>query len=329
MSFRPGGFSGGTLNTSNWVSAASRDVYESHRQGAWHSNGYGFETRLSAVVFDHPTLGKISTDPAAATPGQARVVITGSATFELKVKPPGGPSEFFSGEDLVGSEFVFEVKYSGGPIYVSKLRILDHVSDPKGGALFEFHKVDPVTGDVVAPICEMSSNGDRLAAVFSDFSINTTTGAVSVTDKVIHIACTGASPGKSPLFGYGPKQGLDAFRLANRVIRADYCADGHPYTYPGNSLEIRDNFLPGSEGTTLADVYADLGDLELEAMWDENGILCMETPRVSTLEGLDIVCPVKTVAGQPSHNWKPPACDTFVDPNPTAMRFFSLTEPES
>jgi len=330
VSFRPGGFGHGTLNTSNWVSAASRDVYESHRKGEWHTNGYGFETRLAAVSFDHPTLGLISTDPAGNTPGQARVVITNSSTFELKVNPPGaGANEFYSGDDLVGTEFVFEVKYSGGPVYVSQLRILDHVSDPDGGSLYEFHKVDPQTGELIAPICEMSSTGDRLAAVFTDFSINVTNGAVSASDKIIHIACTGASPGKTPLFGYTPQVGTEVFRLVNRVIRADYCADGHPYTYPGNTLEILDNFSPGSEGTTLADVYANLGGMQLEAMWDENGVLCMETPRVSTLERLDVSCPVKTVAGQSEHNWKPPACDSFVDPDPTALRFFSLADPES
>ncbi len=329
LAFRPGGFSGGTLNTSNWVSAAARDVYESNRDGQWHTNSYGFETRLAEISFAHTTFGTIVTDPAEATPpGQARVKITNANSLTLKVIPPTGPSENFSGSDLVGLELKFEVKYQGGPIFVSQVRFEHQVSDPSGGSLYEIHKVNPSNGQLLAPLCESSSSGDRLAAVFGGISIDADSGAVTEANKIVHIACTASAPGKSPMFGYFPHGQPETFRLANRVIRADYCADGHPYTYPGNTLEIRDNFSPGQEGTTLADVYASLGDMELEAMWNENGILCMDTPRVSSLEQLDVVCPVKAIAGTVEHNWKPPACDTFVDPDPTAIRFFSLSQPE-
>ncbi|MGB1016843.1 MAG: ADYC domain-containing protein [Nannocystaceae bacterium] len=326
LSFRPGGFSSGTFNTSNWVSPAARDIYEANRDGSWHTNSYGFETRLASISFEHPTHGTIVTDPGHGTPpGHPRVELTDADDLEARVKIPNEPLEFFQGADLVGLELLFEVKYQGGPIYPSKLRITDHVGQH---TLYTIHKIDPSNGNLIAPICEMSSDGDRFAAVFGGISIDASTGAVTEVDDVFHIACTASAPGKSPTFGYTPHGDLEVFRLVNRVIRADYCADGHPYTYPGNTLEIRDNFSPGSVGTTLADIYDNLGGRNLEAVWDESGILCLETPRVSTLSSVDVVCPVKTVNGQPEHNWQPPPCETFIDPNPSALRFFSLSEGE-
>ncbi len=327
--FRPGGWGSGTLNTSNWVSAASRDMYESNRNGMWHTNSFGFETRLAEISFDHPTEGVVSSDPAdGATPGVPRVKITNSNSLEVKFIPASGPSETFDGADLVGLELAFEVKYQGSSIYVSKVRFLAHES-VSGGSLYEIHKINPIDDTLIAPICETSTNNDRFAAVFGNISINAQNGTVSETSNVLHIACTSAAPGKAPMFGYFPQGSTESFRLANRVLRADYCADGYPYTYPGNSLEIRDNFTPGNEGTTLADVYGSLGDMELEAMWDVHGILCMDTPRVSTLDRIDVACPVKVNGLDVDYNWRPPPCDTFVDPDPTAMRFFSLTDPDA
>ena len=117
------------------------------------------------------------------------------------------------------------------------------------------------------------------------------------------------------------------FRTANRVIRADYCGDGQPFTFPGNSLLIKDNFSAGQEGTTLADVYTNIGSLKLEAMWDQHGILCIDTPRVDTLVPADIVCPMKYLTATWEYNWQPPPCDGFVDPYPGTTKFFSLFDP--
>ena len=61
-------------------------------------------------------------------------------------------------------------------------------------------------------------------------------------------------------------------------------------------------------------------------MWDENGVICVGTPRVDSLERSDIICPVKrTGASSTSYNWQPPSCDGFVDAAPQARRIFSLT----
>ncbi len=324
------GVGGMTFNTSNWVSPGARDIYEYARDGGWYTNSFGFETRLARVIFDDPDFGLISSDPGGSKqPGKARVEISSAGDLELTVFPPtSGAPKTYSGEALVGMELKFKVKYNGGAANTTQIRLLATAADPFGAALYEFHKVDPGTAELLAPVCETSTLGDRFARFYGDVRVNALTGAVDEPEGINHIACTAGAPGKSSIYGYLPHGEPEAFRLANRVIRADYCADGYPYTYPGNTLVIRDNFSEGQEGQTLADVYASLGDNELEAMWGIDGILCIDTPRVDSLERLDVICPVKSVDGQLQHNWRPPSCDTFVDPAPQELRFFSLTSSE-
>ncbi len=332
ISFRPGsGVGGMTFNTSNWVSPGARDIYEYRRDGDWYTNSFGFETRLARVIFDDPEFGLISSDPSGSkVAGQARVEISAAGELELTVFPPvSGPPKTYSGGELIGMELKFRVKYNGGSAYTSKVRVLGTDTDPFGGALYEFHKVDPSTDELLAPVCETSTLGDRFARFYGDVRVNAFTGAVDEPEGIVHIACTAGAPGKSSTYGYLPHGAPETFRLANRVIRADYCADGYPYTYPGNSLIMRDNFSEGQEGQTLADVYASLDGDQLEGMWGVEGILCIDTPRVDSLERIDVICPVKSIAGQIEYNWRPPACDTFVDPEPGALRFFSLTASES
>ncbi len=329
QTLRPGTIGDFTFNTSNWVSAASRDIYEFDRSGVWRSNGYGFENKLDEITFEHPELGVITTNPGAPVQqGAPRVELTTTGMFEIMVFRPGEPPESFCGAELVGLELGFQTRYNGGPQYATKVRVINFKTDPAGGQMFDIHKVNLQNNELLAPICETSSKGDRFARVYDHLSINVNTGAATDTPDVFHLACTASAPGKSALYGYLPDQ-RDEFLLANRVIRADYCADGHPYTFPGNALVIRDNFSPGQEGATLADVYdyAAAEGLALEAMWDERGIICVDTPRVESLTRLDVLCPIKRQHGEEIHNWRPPSCEGFVDMSSPGMRFFSLTAP--
>ncbi|MCA9637572.1 MAG: hypothetical protein KC420_16205 [Myxococcales bacterium] len=324
------GVGGITFNTSNWVSAGARDIYEFDRTGAWRTNAYGFEVKLKNVTFVDPQLGKITTNPASnPSPFTTRVEITSAENLEVTVFPPlGAPTRSFAGADIVGLELLFNVKYAGSTTYQTKLRVTDHNLDVAGGDLFELTKLNPANDGLIGPICEVSTLGDRFARVYGNISVDAITGAVVEPPDIFHMACTAGAPGKSSTFGYLPHGAPETFRLANRVIRADYCADGYPYTFPGNSLVMRDNFSPGQEGQSLAQVtaYAQAHELVLEAMWDENGVLCVDTPRVDTLDASDVICPVKrNLDGTNAYNWQPPACAGFVDPNPQSLRFYSLT----
>lgn len=330
VALRPGtGLGGTTFNTSNWVSASARDVYEFDRTGAARTNTFGFETRLKRVIFQDPQLGQVATDPASAVnPAIPRVEVAAGTNLAVTVTPPNQSAKTYEGAQLVGLQLLFSVKYAGSASYDVKLKIASHRYDAVGGNLYGFAKINPGNSVAIGDLCETSTIGDRDARVYGNVSVDAFTGAVVEPQNIFHIACTAGAPGKSSTYGYVPAGGPDTFRLVNRVIRADYCADGYPYTYPGNSLVIRDNFSPGQQGQTLAQVqsYATANALVLEAVWDENGVLCVGTPRVDTLERSDIICPVKKQgASSTYYNWQPPSCDGFVDATPQAHRLFSLT----
>lgn len=324
-----GGQGGITFNTDNWVSASARDVYEFDRTGAWRTNTFGFEAKLKRVIFQDPQLGSISTDPSSApNPAVARVEITSASNLALTVFPPNQSAKSYQGAQIVGLQLLFSVKYAGSTAYDVKLRVADHRLDAKGGHLYAFSKIHPGNGAVIGDLCETSTAGDRDARVYGNVSVDAFTGAVVEPANIFHIACTAGAPGKSSTYGYLPTGSAATFRLVNRVIRADYCADGYPYTYPGNSLLIRDNFSPGQQGQTLAqaEAYAAANAAVVEAMWDENGVLCVGTPRVDTLDRTDIICPVKRLGVSSSaYNWQPPSCAGFVDPSPQSTRIYSLT----
>ncbi|MCX4242570.1 ADYC domain-containing protein [Paraliomyxa miuraensis] len=327
------GWGGLTMNTSNWVSAPSRDVYEFHRLGETTTNGFGLDVRLLSIAYPHPTWGFIESDPSqGALPGVPQVKIKKQNELALKItnnQPwPFSTTQIITGADLVGTELILQVD-SPPSGYATKLRITGHAEDPQGGSLFMLERFDPGTHALLGAVCEPASDGTRLAAIYGDLSIDVDDGTVTTPDHIFHIACVAGAPGKAPSLGYHPKDSIANFRLANRIIRADYCAGGYPYTYPGNPLQILDNVSPGQAGTTLADVYAhaDLNGLAVEAVWDDHGILCIDVPRVDELDPSDVFCPIKTLPNGPMYSWKPPPCDTFDDPAPGERRFFSLTAP--
>lgn len=324
-----GGSSGITFNTSNWVSASARDVYEFDRTGAWRTNAFGFEAKLKRVIFQDPQLGQISTDPASApNPAVPRVEVAPASNLSLTVFPPGQSAKSYAGAQLVGLQLLFSVRYAGSNSYDVKLRVDGYHLDPKGGHLFDFSKLNPNNNALIGHLCETSTIGDRDARVYGNISVDAITGAVVEPANIFHIACTASAPGKSSTYGYLPTGAAATFRLVNRVMRADYCADGYPYTYPGQSLILRDNFSAGQQGQTLAQAqaYASNNAAVLEAMWDENGVLCVDTPRVDSVERSDIICPVKRLGPNNSaYNWQPPSCTGYVDPAPQAPRIYSLT----
>lgn len=335
-SFRQrGGIGTGTVltyNTNQWVSASARDVYEYSPDGTWHTNSFGYQTRVETLRIDDPEhYGLVETDVANPAPGQP-VATFGLSADELEVvvtgPQPEDPQVTYRGTDLIGVQFWLEVISAPSvPPHPVVLEIVGYAEDPVSGALYEIHKVDPVTGAMIAPICEEDANLERYARIYDGLRVDAGIGQIEyLSDGALHhIACTASAPGKASLYGYDPEHvTLEAFVLANRVIRADYCADGHPYTYPGNSLQMYDNFT--SEQPMPFQEVKDLPGSTLEAVWGPDGVICVDTPRTDNLGRDEIVCPAKRLAnGQVVHNWQPPPCDGYVDPGPNKIRFYSKT----
>ena len=54
-----------------------------------------------------------------------------------------------------------------------------------------------------------------------------------------------------------------------RVVRADYCGDGDSWTTVGNALQLKDQWGYSTFNNPGA----------TEALWGENGAVCLGTPR--------------------------------------------------
>lgn len=327
-----GSGSGLTLNTNQWVSSSARDVYEWNLSGAWHSNSFGFSSKLTKISLPTTPYGAITTLIGPPPPLKHLQVVPGD-DFAVDVfgSNPGSPVHRLEGTALIGLKLHFTVRGYDDIEHEVVLKFIDHLADPMAGDFYAIDKVDPVSGVKLAPLCEEDAGGYRLARIYDELSVDGVSGEIGYPDAGIHhVACSSSAPAKAALFGYPPDPDrLDTLRftLANRVVRADYCADGNPYTYPGNLVGIEDNFSAGQEDMTIADVYASLGPgEEVEAVWDVNGVLCMDTPRASNLSREDVLCPIKRLGnGSAAYNWRPPSCVGWVDPelDGGGMRFFS------
>lgn len=96
----------------------------------------------------------------------------------------------------------------------------------------------------------------------------------------ITLACAGSAAAKMSLLGYGPHAEFTdasappsvARRQATlKMITADYCGGGHSYTEDGTQL-----WWENQSGT----VVPDGGVGALEAIWTQNGAVCLDVPRV-------------------------------------------------
>ena len=103
-----------------------------------------------------------------------------------------------------------------------------------------------------------------------------TTGAkIGDTDDDSTWACLGAALGDCATWGYVPGGTYSGTSLAayhqacTRTKRADYCGTGVPHTQNGTSIDIYDNLGVQAPGTAWP----------IEAMYNENGAVCLNNPR--------------------------------------------------
>ncbi|MCH9682029.1 MAG: hypothetical protein K0V04_11385 [Deltaproteobacteria bacterium] len=320
-----------TLNTNRWVSPSARDVYEFKRDGSWHTNSFGYETRLDSITVVDTLYGDVTTElNEPPVDGEAHLEIVPGDDFMVRVEGPNPDDavEDLDAEDLVDMELAFTVRAPDGIDHDVVLVVASFVTDPSAGDFYEFNKIDPVNDVVIGPLCQVDEMNHRSARIYDGLQVDGETGVMAYTGAALHhIACTASAPGKAVQFGYCPADvHIDAFVMANRAIRADYCADGHPYTFPGNLLDIDDNLQTPT--MTVADAYDNLESGQtIEAVWNENGVLCVSKPRAASIMREDIVCPFKEMAdGTYAYNWTPPTCDGYIDDNPNGdIRLYTRT----
>jgi hypothetical protein len=144
---------------------------------------------------------------------------------------------------------------------------------------------------------------DFYAVLFEDDRIDAE--AIAVTGETpgwFNIGCAGHALAKQHLLGhtvaaaklFGVLPPPIPQRTANlKMITADYCGNGHPFTVPGQPLRWRDENL-------WYDTLPTLGGM-IEARWTDAGAACLNTPRVDYVwtllgyqtypDGVDAVLP--------------------------------------
>ena len=192
------------------------------------------------------------------------------------------------GRDLVGR--VLSFSKNGVPL---KVRIAAFYPDPsdKTGSVFlhDFRIVD--TGE---PLCEPAPDGQRTGFPLA--------GRTTADNRLVpggpgdfELICAGGALGKCVRFGYHPwetksdgRSMRDYYDACARMVRADYCGNGHGWTRTGMPIDIWDDL-----GIQTSDTRND-ASFSFEAGWTPAGAVCVAHTRVPgniTLERLRTICP--------------------------------------
>jgi hypothetical protein len=149
---------------------------------------------------------------------------------------------------------------------------------------------DPANG-AWEPLCRPGPDGLTLA--FPLAGIWTPDGQHLPSDAHFNMTCTGGAIGKCVRFGYRPwekREGgasmWDYHQACTRMVRADYCGDGRPWTRDGMLIDLYDK---------VGIQKPEEGDRSpFEAGWGPGGALCVHHPRVPenvSLDQLEERCP--------------------------------------
>jgi hypothetical protein len=109
------------------------------------------------------------------------------------------------------------------------------------------------------------------------------------------LICAAGALGKCVRLGYHPWATLPDgrplrpyFDACGRMVRADYCGDGHGWTRDGMAIDLFDDL-----GIQLAETGQD-ASFSFEAGWTAEGAVCVSHTRVAeniTLDRLKTICP--------------------------------------
>lgn len=158
-----------------------------------------------------------------------------------------------------------------------RLRIDAEVEPVGAYAAYAVSRLDDASGRWV-PHCERDLDGRDVALALPGRWRDAGAGPFVEDPHDFTLACTGGSNGKCARMGYAPgartadgESLTPYFEACVRMLRADYCGDGHPHTEPGVPVELRDR--AGRHG------HAHALRMGFEAVWGRHGAICVRRPR--------------------------------------------------
>jgi hypothetical protein len=233
-----------------------------------------------------PLLGLIAALAGDVTARAAEPTVVGIEASGTAFRATLSDGSVKQGMEWAGAVLVFKVKDA-----VMRIRIASIVPDPtdKTGTvlLHDFRIAD--TGE---PLCSPAPDGTRLG-----FPLAGRTAKdgrfVEATPGTFELICTAGGQGKCVRFGYHPwktapddRPMRDYYNACVRMLRADYCGDGHGWTRDGTLVDVWDD-----HGIQVRDNDA---GLSFEAGWASDGAVCVAHSRIPeniSVEKLKSYCP--------------------------------------
>jgi hypothetical protein len=195
-----------------------------------------------------------------------------------------------SGADLIGTTFEVTVtEAEGQAVYQLKLGAM-YVDPQSPSSDVYLYDVQYKRADAPSwgSLCT-DSDGNPIPAIPLRNHWNLTNGARVDDDDAVTFACTNGALAKCVRWGYRPWASAtrcfgnfcpqvplaDYHQACTRMVRADYCGNGHSYTVDGTAIDVFDNLSPHiqSRGTSW----------RIEAKWTPNGATCLGKTRAKAL----------------------------------------------
>ncbi len=224
-----------------------------------------FTTLLAALLIS----GGLMAQPAAEAPQQ--IVVTESRFVAI-----GSDGETLPEAALIGA--VIEVGDASAGGYLVRIDDILHDTETPGSVPLTLYKMffQKLPTREWAPLCDKGPDGYAMAVPMA--GVWSRDGSYRpLDDGGFNLSCTSGAHVKCLRLGYAPWHiGDDGESLApyhqacTRMIRADYCGDGRAHTVPGRIIMIYDR----------RSRWPDMQYGSFEAIWDENGAICLNKSRV-------------------------------------------------
>lgn len=236
---------------------------------------------LYAIVSPTSAAGKAGGAPPPATPVVRSIAVEGT---RVVVRKADGSRA--SNQELIGSLLVAAV--DGGIRNAYRIDAIEpDPKDPSGETLlYALSAKDPATGAWTSA-CKPDAAG--LAGGFPLEGVWTPEGEHVHAPGQFEITCTSGAIGKCVRMGYKPWKGeamWDRHQACVRMVRADYCGDGHGHTRDGTTIDVYDD-------AGIQEDEAEPG-MSFEAAWGKDGAVCVHrtrVPEVFTLDQVRAACP--------------------------------------
>ena len=230
-----------------------------------------------------------ATADAAIAPGTLSFQLEGTRIRVPKGKGNGkepGDAGFYPDDDLLGAELVYGRGNDAKSVFRIDAMAADP-DDPSGKLMLYALSTRDSESSPWRNACTQDSQG--LARGFLLEGRWSETGEHLKQKGEFEITCTSGAEGKCVRMGYRPWESpamWDLHQACTRLVRADYCGDGHSYTRDGTPIDVYD--VSGIQTETKDSA------LTFEAAWGKDGATCVRRPRVPKLESLDALrtaCP--------------------------------------